>query len=165
MNEVKRMINEHDNKSNLLKLLKDRTSLLRELGDGGKDTVDDLKSQLKLLLEQLRFPDGSTLKDVLVHKQMEKEFHKKLNEMGENEDGENDHEEEARQQKFLDELENLERRSSQDGGDDDDDDDDDEDVASDRSFLVDAIDKDLFDGDDNAHSGESLHAKELEMER
>jgi|LauGreDrversion4_2_1035121.scaffolds.fasta_scaffold53977_3 hypothetical protein len=44
MSEVKRMIGEHDNKSNLLKLLKDRTSLLRELGEGGKDTVDDLKS-------------------------------------------------------------------------------------------------------------------------
>ena len=165
MNEVKRMINEHDNKSNLLKLLKDRTSLLRELGDGGKETVDDLKSQLKLLLEQLRFPDGTTLKDVLVHKQMEKEFHKKLNEMGENENAENDNEEEARQQQFLDELENLERRSSQDGGDEDDDDDDDDDVASDRSFLVNAIDKDLIDGGDNGQSGDSLHAKELEMER
>jgi len=82
MNEVKRLINEHDNKSNLLKLLKDRTSLLRELGEGGKETVDDLKSQMKLLLEQLRFPDGTTLKDVLVHKQMEKEFHKKLNDIG-----------------------------------------------------------------------------------
>lgn len=51
MNEVKKMINDHENKTNLLKLLKDKTSLLRELGDGGKETVDDLKSQLKLLLE------------------------------------------------------------------------------------------------------------------
>jgi hypothetical protein len=41
---------------------------MRELGEGGKETVDDLKSQLKLLLEQLRFPDGSTLKDLLEQK-------------------------------------------------------------------------------------------------
>ena len=58
------MINEHDNKSILLKLLNNRTSLLTELGDGGKETVHDLKSPLK----QLRFSDGITLKDVLVHK-------------------------------------------------------------------------------------------------
>ena len=72
----------------------------------------------------------------------------------------------------MDELDHLERRSGQDGEDDgdDDDDDDDDDVASDRSFLVNAIDKDLIegsllDGGDSGQSGESLHAKELEMER
>jgi hypothetical protein len=43
MDEVTRMINSHDNKENLLKLLKDKTSLINELGDGGKQTVDDLK--------------------------------------------------------------------------------------------------------------------------
>jgi hypothetical protein len=43
MDEVKRMIDAHDNKSNLIKLLKDKTSLLNELGEGGKNTVDDLK--------------------------------------------------------------------------------------------------------------------------
>jgi hypothetical protein len=51
MDEVKRMINAHDNKVNLLKLLKDKTSLINELGEGGKETVDDLKRQLKVLLE------------------------------------------------------------------------------------------------------------------
>lgn len=66
MDEVTRMINAHDNKENLLKLLKDKTSLINELGEGGKQTVDDLKQQLRTLLEQLRFPDGSTLKDLLV---------------------------------------------------------------------------------------------------
>jgi hypothetical protein len=53
-----------------MKLLKDKTSLLNELGEGGKQTVDDLKLQLKTLLEQLRFPDGSTLKDLLVAKEL-----------------------------------------------------------------------------------------------
>ena len=43
MDEVKRMIDAHDNKTNLIKLLKDKTSLMHELGEGGKDTVDDLK--------------------------------------------------------------------------------------------------------------------------
>ena len=79
MDEVKRMIDAHDNKSNLIKLLKDKTSLLNELGEGGKSTVDDLKRQLKLLLEQLRFPDGSTLKDLVEQKKLHKEFQSKLN--------------------------------------------------------------------------------------
>jgi len=79
MDEVKRMIDSHDNKSNLIKLLKDKTSLLNELGEGGKNTVDDLKRQLKLLLEQLRFPDGSTLKDLVEQKKLHKEFQSKLN--------------------------------------------------------------------------------------
>ncbi len=65
MAEVSRLINEHDNKINLVKMLKDKSSLLRELGDGGKDTINDLKQQLKVLLEQLRFPDGSNLKELL----------------------------------------------------------------------------------------------------
>lgn len=43
MDEVSRLIHAHDNKANLLKLLKDKTSLLKELGEGGKSTVDDLK--------------------------------------------------------------------------------------------------------------------------
>ena len=43
MDEVKRMIDAHDNKTNIIKLLKDKTSLMHELGEGGKDTVDDLK--------------------------------------------------------------------------------------------------------------------------
>jgi hypothetical protein len=46
MDEVSRLIHAHDNKSNLLKLLKDKTSLIRELGEGGKSTVDELKKQL-----------------------------------------------------------------------------------------------------------------------
>lgn len=74
MDEVTRMINEHDNKVNLLKLLKDKTSLLNELGEGGKSTVDELKTQLKTLLEQLRFPDGSTLKELLVAKELQKKL-------------------------------------------------------------------------------------------
>ena len=65
MDEVKRMIDAHDNKSNLIKLLKDKTSLMKELGEGGKDTIDDIKNQFKVLLESLRFPDGSTLKDLV----------------------------------------------------------------------------------------------------
>ena len=133
---------------------------------------------MKLLLEQLRFPDGTTLKDVLVQKQMEKEFHKKLNDI---DDGANqqDHEEEQRQIEFLNELENLERRSSLERNDEDDDDDDDDDGASDRSFLVNAIDRDLLEGnmqhidegeEDDYHfgtkqTGNTLHDKELEMER
>jgi hypothetical protein len=44
MDEVTRLINEHDNKTNLLRLLKDKTSLLNELGEGGKETVDAMKS-------------------------------------------------------------------------------------------------------------------------
>lgn len=36
MDEVTRMIHAHDNKANLLKLLKDKTSLINELGEGGK---------------------------------------------------------------------------------------------------------------------------------
>lgn len=93
MDEVKRMIDAHDNKSNLIKLLKDKTSLLKELGEGGKSTVDDLKRQLKLLLEQLRFPDGSTLKDLVEQKKLHKEFQSKLNKQGdENEDEEKDEE-------------------------------------------------------------------------
>jgi hypothetical protein len=103
MDEVKRMIDAHDNKSNLIKLLKDKTSLLNELGEGGKNTVDDLKRQLKVLLEQLRFPDGSTLKDLVEQKKLHKEFQSKLNKEGdENEDGEKDEE--------LD-LENLDRHT------------------------------------------------------
>ena len=103
MDEVKRMIDAHDNKSNLIKLLKDKTSLLNELGEGGKNTVDDLKRQLKLLLEQLRFPDGSTLKDLVEQKKLHKEFQSKLNKQGdENEDGDKDDE--------LD-LENLDRHT------------------------------------------------------
>jgi len=43
MDEVKRMINEKDS-GNLLELLKKKTSLLNELGEGGKETVDDMKS-------------------------------------------------------------------------------------------------------------------------
>lgn len=74
MDEVKRMIDAHDNKSNLIKLLKDKTSLMNELGEGGKGTVDDLKRQLKVLLEQLRFPDGSTLKDLVEQKKLQKDF-------------------------------------------------------------------------------------------
>jgi hypothetical protein len=74
MDEVKRMIDAHNNKSNLIKLLKDKTSLMNELGEGGKNTVDDLKRQLKVLLEQLRFPDGSTLKDLVEQKKLHKEF-------------------------------------------------------------------------------------------
>ena len=70
MDEVTRMLNAQDNKVNLMKLLKDKTSLLNELGEGGKQTVEDLKLQLKTLLEQLRFPDGSTLKDLLVAKEL-----------------------------------------------------------------------------------------------
>lgn len=66
MEEVKKMIDSHDNKDSLMRLLIDRTSLTNELGEGGKSTVDDLKNQLKTLLIQLRFPDGSTLKDLLV---------------------------------------------------------------------------------------------------
>lgn len=103
MDEVKRMIDAHDNKSNLIKLLKDKTSLLNELGEGGKSTVDDLKRQLKLLLEQLRFPDGSTLKDLVEQKKLHKEFQSKLNKQGdENEDEDKDEE--------LD-LENLDRHT------------------------------------------------------
>ena len=79
MDEVKRMIDAHNNKSNLIKLLKDKTSLINELGEGGKGTVDDLKRQLRVLLEQLRFPDGSTLKDLVEQKKLQKEFHQKLN--------------------------------------------------------------------------------------
>jgi hypothetical protein len=75
MEEVKRMIDAHDNKDNLLKLLADRTSLTNELGEGGKATVDDLKTQLKTLLMQLRFPDGSTLKDLLEQKDLKKKLH------------------------------------------------------------------------------------------
>lgn len=44
MDEVTRMIHNHDNKTNLLKLLKDKTSLIMELGEGGKQTVEDLKN-------------------------------------------------------------------------------------------------------------------------
>lgn len=44
MDEVTRMINGHDSKDNLMRLLKDKTSLINELGDGGKSTVDDLKT-------------------------------------------------------------------------------------------------------------------------
>lgn len=43
MAEVERMINGHDNKVSIMKLLKDKTSLMNELGDGGKTTVDELK--------------------------------------------------------------------------------------------------------------------------
>ena len=75
MDEVTRMLNAHKDKENLLKLLKDRTSLMAELGVGGKSTVLDLKGQLKTLLEQLRFPDGSTLKELMVSKELQKKLH------------------------------------------------------------------------------------------
>ena len=100
----------------------------------------------------------------------------KLNDLGDG-DNDQDEEEEQRQIEFLNELENLERRSSLEGDGDDDDDDDDDD-ASDRSFLVNAIDKDLLEGnmhhtDDedgdgfgsNKQTGNTLHDRELEMER
>ncbi len=103
MDEVKRMIDSHDNKSNLIKLLKDKTSLLNELGEGGKGTVDDLKRQLKVMLEQLRFPDGSTLKDLVEQKKLQKEFQSKLNKGG-------DKEEEEQQDDELD-LDQLDRHS------------------------------------------------------
>ena len=47
---MKKLIDNHDNKSNLYKLLKDKTSLINEFGDSGKQVVDDLKNQLKSLL-------------------------------------------------------------------------------------------------------------------
>ncbi len=87
-----------------------------------------------------------------------------------NKDGNDDHEEEARQEAFLNDLDNLERKSSNIGDNDDDDDDDDD--ASDRSFLVNAIDQDLLEGnrgnDDSDEEGGkrgNLFDKELEMER
>lgn len=43
LEEVKRLIDASDKKENLYKLLKDRTSLIKELGDNGKDAVTDLK--------------------------------------------------------------------------------------------------------------------------
>ena len=43
LDEVKKLINQHDSKENIYKLLKDKTSLINELGEGGKKTVDVLK--------------------------------------------------------------------------------------------------------------------------
>ena len=74
MDEVTKLINSHGNKANILKMLKDKTSLINELGEGGKQTVDELKNQLRELLEQLRFPDGSTLKELLASKELQKKL-------------------------------------------------------------------------------------------
>ena len=79
MDEVTRLINSHGQKESILKLLKDKTSLMNELGEGGKQTVTELKTQLKELLEHLRFPDGSTLKELIAAKELQKKLQQALN--------------------------------------------------------------------------------------
>jgi hypothetical protein len=74
MDEVTRLINSHGQKESILKLLKDKTSLMNELGEGGKQTVTELKTQLKELLEHLRFPDVSTLKELIAAKELQKKL-------------------------------------------------------------------------------------------
>ena len=44
LDEVKRLIDTHENKTNIYKLLKDKTSLMNEFGKEGKTTIDDLKN-------------------------------------------------------------------------------------------------------------------------
>ena len=96
MEEVKRLINGHGNRDNLLKLLKDKTSLIRELGDDGKKQVEELKEQLRQLLEQMRFPDGRTLKELVTEKQLRDRLHKvdEVEEEEEKSDSEDEKEEE-----------------------------------------------------------------------
>jgi hypothetical protein len=159
MDEVKRMIDAHDNKSNLIKLLKDKTSLLNELGEGGKNTVDDLKRQLKVLLEQLRFPDGSTLKDLVEQKKLHKEFQSKLNKEGDDNDEEKDEE--------LD-LENLDRHTE--SGVPESESQIDESEMDDDSFahaIANNLDNEMFpeDNDDNHQDNKDQHQKELDVER
>jgi hypothetical protein len=159
MDEVKRMIDAHDNKSNLIKLLKDKTSLLNELGEGGKNTVDDLKRQLKVLLEQLRFPDGSTLKDLVEQKKLHKEFQSKLNKEGDDNDEEKDEE--------LD-LENLDRHTE--SGVPESESQIDESEMDDDSFahaIANNLDHEMFpeDNDDNHQDNKDQHQKELDVER
>jgi hypothetical protein len=159
MDEVKRMIDAHDNKSNLIKLLKDKTSLLNELGEGGKNTVDDLKRQLKVLLEQLRFPDGSTLKDLVEQKKLHKEFQSKLNKEGDENDEEKDDE--------LD-LENLDRHTE--SGVPESESQIDESEMDDDSFahaIANNLDHEMFpeDNDDNHQDNKDQHQKELDVER
>ena len=79
MDEVTRLINSHGQKESILKLLKDKTSLMNELGEGGKQTVTELKTQLKELLEHLRFPDVSTLKELIAAKELQKKLQQALN--------------------------------------------------------------------------------------
>jgi hypothetical protein len=159
MDEVKRMIDAHDNKSNLIKLLKDKTSLLNELGEGGKNTVDDLKRQLKVLLEQLRFPDGSTLKDLVEQKKLHKEFQSKLNKEGDENDEEKDDE--------LD-LENLDRHTE--SGVPESESQIDESEMDDDSFahaIANNLDHEMFpeENDDNHQDNKDQHQKELDVER
>lgn len=79
MDEVTNIINNHGKKESILKLLKDKTSLMNELGEGGKQTVTELKTSLRELLEHLRFPDGSTLKELLAAKELQKKLQQALN--------------------------------------------------------------------------------------
>lgn len=160
MDEVKRMIDAHNNKSNLIKLLKDKTSLMNELGEGGKNTVDDLKRQLKVLLEQLRFPDGSTLKDLVEQKKLHKEFQQKLNkeEGDDNENGEKDEE--------LD-LENLDRHTE--SGVPESESQIDESEMDDDSFaqaIANNLDHEMFPEENDDHQNDKdQHQKELDVER
>lgn len=173
MAEVSRLINQHDDRVNLIKMLKDRTSLIRELGDGGKETVTDLKNQLKILLEQLRFPDGSTLKEMLTQKQLQKEFQKKLNEGGDDQNDEEDDDE--AQKEFLDNLDNLERDSGQQ---DDDEYEESEQQSSDgQSLLAEEIARGMLEAskleeseDEEDHHSPSkskgdVNQREMEIER
>lgn len=69
---MKALIDGSTDKENMYRLLKDKTSLLKELGLDGKKSVSDLKEQLNNLLGQMRFPDGRTLKDRLMERDLER---------------------------------------------------------------------------------------------
>jgi hypothetical protein len=95
------------------------------------------------LLEQLRFPDGSTLKDLVEQKKLHKEFQSKLNKEGDGNDEEKDEE--------LD-LENLDRHTE--SGVPESESQIDESEMDDDSFahaIADNLDHEMFpeDNDDN----------------
>ena len=156
MDEVTKLINSHGNKANILKMLKDKTSLINELGEGGKQTVDELKNQLRELLEQLRFPDGSTLKELLASKELQKKLQQALNKQGSQVESEGEDDE-------LD-IDELDRRTDSAGGTSD----------EESEMFTDAVSRGLADMEAPDSDDEALarakkvkdpHQREIEMER